>query len=331
MKYSARTYSHREIDKEKWDNFTKNSPQSSLFVQSEYLSIVGSDWQAVIVSDEKAWQAVMPFVIHTKRGYRFCIQPVLSQYWGILHKPVYTLNTYEKYSFIRSVTEAIVEALPVVDYHQYYFSPEWDYALPFYWKGFSIYLRYSYHLALDTNTETLWRNLASPLQRQIRKAQKNGLVAEASEEIQTLIRLFNLNVSAGKDIIGTQDKIGVLKKLEQIAKMLLQSGKGRLYLVRNEEHKVLSAGLFAFFQKKCIYLAGAFLPDYGDSGAMSLMMWTAVDNAGKEGYTLLDFEGSMIAGVEAFFRKFGGFPVSYPEIVKNNLPFYIKWIIKLKS
>jgi hypothetical protein len=59
---------------------------------------------------------------------------------------------------------------------------------------------------------------------------------------------------------------------------------------------------------------------YNDSGAMSLLFWNAIKLASEKGLAF-NFEGSMIPGVERFFRSFGGglTPVFY--ISKRKFPF----------
>lgn len=331
MKYEALIFARQSIDPHKWDDFIHGSSQGCLYVLCHYMDIISPDWQAVIVSDEKGWVAVMPFNIQRKKGFIFSIQPILSQYWGIYYNSAVFSGNYEKYSFIRSVTLEILNTLPSVDYFQYSFSPECDYTLPFHWKKYSLYFRYTYYLDLSPDEEKMWKNLDSPLQRQIKKALKNEISAEKTTDYSFLLSLMNKNVTGGKDIVGTSNKKKVLETLKEIAEKLIETQSGFLYLCKDRQQNVISAGLFGYYQNKCIYLAGAFEPDTTNSGAMSLMMWTAIREAASHDRLLFDFEGSMIENVERFFRKFGAYPVRYPEIIYNNLPFYIKWITKLKS
>jgi lipid II:glycine glycyltransferase (peptidoglycan interpeptide bridge formation enzyme) len=68
------------------------------------------------------------------------------------------------------------------------------------------------------------------------------------------------------------------------------------------------------------YLFGGMDEAYGDSGAKSLLFWKAINMASEKNLTF-NFEGSMIPGVERFFRSFGGelTPVYY--IYKRKFPF----------
>lgn len=331
MKYGARIFTKEAIDPQKWDDFIHHSSQGCLYVQYWYMELVSPEWQAVIVSDEKGWVAVMPLNMLRKKGFTFSVQPILSQYWGIYYNADDFGGNYEKYSFIRSLTTEILKVLPRSDYFQYSFAPEWEYALPFYWKNYSLHFRYTYWLELCPQEEVLWKKMDSPLQRQIKKALKSELRVEKSNDTGILISLLSKNVSGGKDLIGTSNKKEVLEILKKIAEKLIEKQCGFLYITKDTQQNILSAGLYGYYQKKCIYLAGALEPESANSGAMALMMWTAVRESANQHYSVFDFEGSMIENVERFFRKFGAYPVVYPEIIYNNLPFYIRWITKLKS
>jgi hypothetical protein len=54
-------------------------------------------------------------------------------------------------------------------------------------------------------------------------------------------------------------------------------------------------------------------PELRSSGALSLLIWEAIQLAAKEKLTF-DFEGSSIRQIEQFFRGFGGRRVSYFRI-----------------
>lgn len=50
-----------EIDKQKWDECVRNSPNSSVYVYSWFLDIVYSDqWDGVVEEKKGAYEAVMP-------------------------------------------------------------------------------------------------------------------------------------------------------------------------------------------------------------------------------------------------------------------------------
>jgi hypothetical protein len=78
-----------------------------------------------------------------------------------------------------------------------------------------------------------------------------------------------------------------------------------------------------------VYLAGAQDPNEKITGLMTRLVWKGI-STGFERCQLFDFEGSMIQGVEGFFRGFGARPVPLLHIRKNELPLLVRWITRLR-
>ena len=55
---------------------------------------------------------------------------------------------------------------------------------------------------------------------------------------------------------------------------------------------------------------------FRSSGAQSLVLWKAIQHASTVS-SVFDFEGSMVEGIENFFRQFGGNRVINYNIVKQ--------------
>ena len=73
------------------------------------------------------------------------------------------------------------------------------------------------------------------------------------------------------------------------------------------------------------YIIGAKDDNFGNSGAMTLLFWNAFTTLGHL-VRSFDFEGSMIRGVENYFRSFGAEQKGFFEITKITSP-----ILKVKS
>ena len=75
--------------------------------------------------------------------------------------------------------------------------------------------------------------------------------------------------------------------------------------------------LLAWDADSAYYLAGAVDPKNKNTGAMSLLMWTAIQFS--SGVTnQFNFEGGMVEPIERFFRSFGAKQTPYFEIRKTN-------------
>ncbi|MEM8901269.1 MAG: GNAT family N-acetyltransferase, partial [Bacteroidota bacterium] len=267
-----------------------------------------------------------------KFGFTAFLPQVFSQYWGICFHPDVDQSTYSSLSQKRKSVLALLEKLPKIHLYIQQFSPKFDYPLPFHWENYELRTRYTYQLFLkgyEVNREKesfgeLWEGFASPLKRQINKAEKNGVSVERIADYSLFQQLSKAQLSSGHDISGGNP--ASLSILGNISSYLLDSGNGFLLVAKDQEGKPLASAIFGLFEKQLIYLAGVYAGDQASSGAMSLLMWRGIQMGMQNGATLIDFEGSMIAGIETFFRKFGAYPVPYLQIHKNRLPLILRWL-----
>jgi lipid II:glycine glycyltransferase (peptidoglycan interpeptide bridge formation enzyme) len=96
----------------------------------------------------------------------------------------------------------------------------------------------------------------------------------------------------------------------------------------NDGH--LHAAVFVAWQESsAYYIAGGGDPQLRDSGAHSLVLLEAIKHVSQ--FTdNFDFEGSMLPGVERFFREFGAKQMPYFTVSRGKLNILDRIIIKLK-
>lgn len=312
------------LDPERWDDFIRQSPQGCLYHLHAYATLVEPGWQAIVVQQGDAWQAVFPYKPKQKWGVSTVLQPLFAQYWGLCFAPPQPGELREYLALKRRAADAVLKVLGEPDLLVMNFSPEFDYGLPFHWAGCELRTRYTYRLDLRPPEEVLFHQLAQPLRRQIRKTQRAELSLSLSAGAESLEALCGLNRKRGRDLFGGQLQAAHL--LGPLARLLAEKGWGELLEVRGPGGELYAAGLFGHYLHKTFYLQGSFHPDFADSGAMSRLMWEGIRMARQRGDTCFDFEGSMIESIEDFFRKFGAFPVPYLQIHRNRLPLWVKWI-----
>lgn len=318
-------YLSTAISPEKWDAFIMDSPQGNVYMLHGYMGCVVTSWEALVVEEEGKWRAVFPFAVEKKWGFcQQAIQPFYTQYWGIAMTSFTAKNEYEKLSFTRKITQSIAEALPDFCRILYRFSPSFSYLLPFYWKGFSLTVRYSYGLHLED--KQLWNDFAPPLQRQIRKAQKAGFVCHWGEDEKQLLQTTTQRAQEGKNVTGVKKTHTMVVTLSKICRYLYAQKALCVGEISDEKGRLLAAGVFVPFKNRMIYLAGVSTAEGEKTGAMSLLMWEALQLAQAKNLKTFDFEGSMIENIETFFRKFGATPQTYFEISKHHLPTPFQWM-----
>jgi len=304
-----------EIDEDKWNRFVESSPQGYIYHYTWYLDAVFEDWQAVIIKNNEQWHAVMPLTVKKKWGVRYALQPIFTQFLGVLYRPQES-KLEKQLADKKDWTEAIIHEIPKLKVFHYNFSPNFDYPLPFYWQKYTLHTRYNYILDLNTSMEHLHQNLNSKMRQTIKKGIENELIISQESDI---------------NLIGSHvDKSFLNEKMYAVMKKLFEQAQKRnratLLIVKDKQGKVLTGGVFMQYKNESwINLYGSFKPNEDtEKRPAGFMVWKAIELAHKNGFKVFDFEGSMIEGVERFFRKFGARPVPYISVYRNTLPFKFK-------
>ena len=320
---------HNEISPTDWDAFVMQAEEGGLYHLHGFISALIPHWEALVITVDGEWQAVVPFVVTRRWGITNVAQPTFAQYWGICFRNRAFNHLYQQLSWKRRIVLAIADYFQKYDLFTQNFSPCFNYPIPFHWHGYQIHTRYTYQLGLEQEEAQLYEGLAAPLRRQIQKAQRNNLNIMEERSPASLLSLIRANEMKGNLILGKN--MTNYQRLKKLSNWLVEEERGRLFIALDEAGQSQAAGLYGYFRGQCIYLAGAVLPEARSSGAMSFLMWEAIRRAKASGSEIFDFEGSMLKGVESFFRKFGAQPVPYLQIHKNQLPLLIRWMLELRS
>lgn len=311
-----------QIDRQAWEELLATSPQGNFFALPAYMDIIAPGWQGIELREGPKLLAVMPINLRKKAGFTATLQPPFAQNWGIYFAATPPTTNYKHYSRTRKLVVAALDALPQpLHLFAHTFAPEFDYPLPFHWKGYSLTTRYTYRLPLDAPREQLLADMDKGTQKLIKSAADMGIFVEPIQ-VSELLQLATANKQVGKDLLGGQGT----DTLHRIAHLLLEQNRGFILGAR-QEGKLLAAGLFGQHAHKTTYLVGAQSPDVRGGGAQALVVWQAISRSQGPGQ-LFDFEGSMIEGIEGFFRGFGAVPVPFLFIQKNGLPLWVRWIRK---
>lgn len=315
-----------EIDWEEWLGFLGQSPQAALYHHPAYLDVIAPGWQCLELRRDGTLLAIMPLHCKQKANYTYALQPSFSQYWGIClaHEPSGT--PYKAFSHRRKVGKAMVEAVPAdIKWFLQGFPPEYDYPHPWYWAGYALGTRYTYRLDLEQGFGAVEQGFGADTRYDVRKALGAGLSVSETGDIGAMLALVKENANSGKVLLKPHEA----ELLPRLTEMLLAQGLGRLYAVRGGDGGIQGMALVGSYAGKSFYLFSAQSPAHASGGGMTLLLSEAIRKA-CESDRIFDFEGSMIEGIEGFFRGFGGRPVPYLMIEKNALPLPVRWIRKLR-
>jgi lipid II:glycine glycyltransferase (peptidoglycan interpeptide bridge formation enzyme) len=298
----------------------------------ESLPIFVRDWwlDAVCRVD---WEALL----YEKNGRIVAAMPLFMPFRGITIMPDYTQTMGiwfaaeapdMKYASIieqrQAVCRRFIENLGKQKFFMQNFSYGFTDWLPFYWNGFNQTTKYTYILQNIKDFEGLLENMSQQMRRNIKKAEnkqikvKKGILTDEFLKIQK--KTFER-----QGIKNTQSSAALTKLITATQ----QRRQGSLFGGYDNDGRLHAAIFVAWQKSSAYYIAGGGDPQLRDSGAHSLVMLEAIKHVSQFTDTF-DFEGSMIPGVERFFREFGAKQMPYFTIRKGKLNLIDRIKIKIK-
>jgi len=294
-------------------------PDAPVFHQPWWLDAVAGDaWNVCMLKDGEEMKAYFLYALRNDFFGYHIVMPMLTQFLG----PNYKLK--EKLSRKRlneetEILEALLQQLPVA----VSFESRWHFHfqnwLPFHWEGFSQTTRYTYFLPDISNPQLLRENFSEKINREINKAEKQFSIEKAND----VLAFYNL---LQKNFSGKRMKIPFQKRLlQRIYDACVVHNTGKIWLAKNDEGIIASGIFIVWDEATAYYLIGGKDDDFGNSGAMSFLFWNALNEL-KSTVRSFDFEGSMIKGVENYFRSFGAEQKSFFQLSKISSP-----LLRMKS
>lgn len=305
---------HTEIDIAQWDNCVQNSAQQMIYAYSGYLEISAQGcWDAVVEIQHGKYVSVFPLPYKKRLGIQFIYQPLHSQQLGLFTTSESQENSVAGYL-----------ALIPPHFRKVYLQLNTDNtfaigALP---HGFSSVPRVTYHLDLNQEYEQLKANFATNLKRNLKKAKKENYEISEGDNISELIALYRQ--TRGRELSEVKDRH--YKLIEKQYAFLQKNSLAKQLEIR-VNGKLIAGALFLVQPGKLIFLFSAASDAGKKHGAMAFIINSLIKEfAGTE--TILDFEGSSIPNLARFYGSFGAKPVTYLSVSRNNLQWYLKWLIK---
>lgn len=303
-----------------FDAFAFAEEHGGVFHQPAIREVGGSQVELFIIHDESG-QALGGFNLQ-----RIRLKGIAS--WGQItfhpHCALFTLPLEGKMPALVSKKKKVLEAISFFLHSLrekvIYFPlpPEWQDVQVLDWGGFKCSIRYTYRL--DLHEEDPLKDLSSKVKGHVRSARESGaeLSHEVSEE-EFLTCMASTAKHQGFDLRGES-----LRRLFQAA----QAPNGQVYGVRLQG-ELVAAGLFVEDREVRYYLMGGLSREHALRGSLALLLVQAISDSKERGLKIFDFEGSMIPGVEQFFRSFGGKPTPY--YLATTAPSVLKPLFRLRG
>lgn len=270
-----------------------------IFAQPWWLNMVSSDKWDVVKAEYKGVTAFMPFCYHHKLLLKKIYQPLFTPYLGPVFQLPENITAYQRRQYENELIGNLSKQLPKhIEYKQKLF-PTIDNHLPFYWQGFSQTTHYTYILDTHNSEAEIWQGIKNSLQRQIRKSAGICTILEDISDHNEIWQLAKKSLLRQKAPLIPEDKYAL-----QIIHHAYMHNAAKSITAYHQDKPV--ASLFLVFDADYVYyLFGGYDNAYADTGAMTLLFWKAILFAKSLGLQF-NFEGSMLKGVEQYFRSFGG-------------------------
>jgi hypothetical protein len=280
----------------------------SLFEQPWWLDTVAPKaWKEILVKEDDKIIARWPLV-KTGNGIGM---PKMTQHLGFwISENSLISDAY--FNERKRITNLLLEQLPKNKNINIFLNPKVGYFLPLKWKRFTISPCISYRINDLTNIDSVFDRFNKNVKRNIKSASES-IVVKTIDDIELLLvllektfRIQNRKYPISKDLI------------RNIYCSCKEYNAGKLLYAIDGDGNLHSGCLFVYDKNVCYYLIPGSDPKYRSSGANSLLIWEGIKFASTVSKSF-DFEGSNIEGIENFFRQFGGTPIVYYQIRRQNI------------
>jgi lipid II:glycine glycyltransferase (peptidoglycan interpeptide bridge formation enzyme) len=282
-----------------------------IFMQNWWLDAVCTEgWSVALAYNEKGEiEAALAFAKRQKWGLTTLSEPVLTPFCGVWLRQKTFKTSYEKIVNEKKYLQKLIEQLPSA--HRYSFRlhvslTDWQ---PFYWAGWRQETRYTYRLDIQ-NLTAVFDNFNDNTKRNIRKSAQNFTIKSGSD-FDKFLEINDLTYK--RQHISQPISLPTWQAVEHV---LSEKNKRCIFFAQNTEGAVEAAIYVIFDDKTAYYLAGGSTDEGRSRGAMHGLLAHAIQEAAASGCTVFDFEGSMLKGVEPFFRGFGGELTPYFRVYK---------------
>ena len=311
-----------EVVEVNWELFTKESvKETSVFNSSNWLRIYTNTLSYFLIQESGEVLGGFYLMKGKKFGFNYYRLPPYTPHCGFFtrvdSKNVAVTQSKQKQiieAFAAFCTDAkvglIMLAMPtgITDLQ------------PFIWRNFKVVPNYTYTIQLTQPLETIVQGFDPKNRNMINKAIREDIVV--NDEMQSGVELYTYFSkhlkNAGANVYE--------RELEQLLTVFTTT-ENSFTLTALKANQVIGRVTCAYDTTTCYYLLGA--TEREPQGVNNLLVLKAIEKAKNLGCSVFDFEGSMLQGVEKFFRGFGG--KMHPFFTFNKAALPVEILLKFRK
>lgn len=297
--------------KDAYRELCEAEPTIPLFSKAWWLdAVAGDNWDVVLATKGEQIIGALPYTTRQKWGFSLLTQPKLTQTLGPWVRP--SQKSYPKQlAYEKDVLGTLADKLP----HCAHYAQNWHCSqlnwLPFYWRGYQQTTRYTYRLNLQTEKETLWKDLQQNIRGDIRKAKERVGVKVKEGTLNDFLSLNRMVFDRQNQPVPYTPEF--VRGLDVAAS---QRGARDCLIAVDPDGRHHAGAYIVRSGNTAYYLMGGGDPALRSSGATSLVLWDAICRQ-PDAIEVFDFEGSMIEPIERFFRAFGAVQTPYFSVSRT--------------
>lgn len=304
--------------------FEKAQAANGVFSSREWLSIYGPSLKLVgIHNDDHKLIGGFYYYQTKKMGASFVKLPPYTPHCGLFYfseaKNQSSVNSFSKeiISEVCQYLSGLKSKIVILAFHSSVTDMQ-----PFIWDKYKVIPNYTCQINLLNSLEEIYANYDPKNRNKINACLKQALtIKEDYLSKEAMYSFFKQALySAGANVYEEELKNIFLKF----------SNQNNSFCLSATSQGTLQGAVFcAYDQNVCYYLFGGLVKNAEVSGVTNLLLHKSIEKAKSLGCKTFDFEGSMLKGVEKFFRSFGPQLLPYYTVNKASLPLEI--ILKFKK
>jgi len=298
-----------------WDKFVQESSQGSIFSYSWYLDALQVDYKILVIIEKEIIKAG---IVLAKNEINTYSNPMLDKYLGVLFCKE-TGNQYKITSKQYKYMDVILSELKKIKSFDYYFHPNFKNWIPFHWNGFTQQTRYTYRISNNTKSiDEIHNSFHSNLKNDIKYAASKNITINQDIPLEIFYNVIN------KTFIRQGSKSPFnKKKIDSFISALKVQNRFKSFGAYNSNGICIAVCGLVYDKKSSYLILNGINIDSHIRGANTLMLFESIKYF-HDKCDFFDFEGSMLPGVEQFYRRFGGELTPYMKIWNDNFFNYFK-------
>jgi hypothetical protein len=303
----------------KWNDFVDKSPQGSIFCKTWYLKTLGVNFEILVIEENLLIKAGIVLAKNFMNSYS---NPMFDKYLGVIFS-FESKVTQKVVSKQYKMLSAIVDEVKKFKSFDYHFHPNFKNWIPFFWEDFSQQTRYTYRICYsDKSLESIYSCFHSNLKNDINFSQKNNIKITMDVPMDLFFEIIN------KTFLRQGSKAPFNKnKIQNYINKLSELNHYRSFSAEDKEGNILAVCGIVFDTNSSFLILNGIDIENHIRGANAMMIYESIKYFKKRSI-YYDFEGSMLPGVEQFYRRFGGELTPYMRVWNDNLMNYAKSRIK---